>query len=147
MHPNNVHSAADSGAATDHSSFRAREDDERRRRQRAVRSAIASLKRQRVDGASLAHLTLDRLLALGIAFGVAVDLMTCLDELPIVVPTRGVVETDEENAYINNNNERAAAAVVAGGGLLPSWYESDNEVVVVENNGFKSSIEGEGGWE
>eukprot|EP00579_Thalassiosira_antarctica_P010756 CAMPEP_0201918018 /NCGR_PEP_ID=MMETSP0903-20130614/7265_1 /ASSEMBLY_ACC=CAM_ASM_000552 /TAXON_ID=420261 /ORGANISM="Thalassiosira antarctica, Strain CCMP982" /LENGTH=475 /DNA_ID=CAMNT_0048454209 /DNA_START=18 /DNA_END=1442 /DNA_ORIENTATION=+ len=75
------------------------------KQQRAIQTAIAELNRQRIDGRSLAYLTLDHLLNFGIAFGVAVHLMICLDEL---IPNRFAL--DEENT-----------------GDLPSWYES-NEV-------------------
>mmetsp|Transcript_7616 Transcript_7616/g.17237 ORF Transcript_7616/g.17237 Transcript_7616/m.17237 type:complete len:408 (+) Transcript_7616:57-1280(+) len=86
--------------------------------QRAVQTAIAILKRQHIDGRSLAYLTLDRLIDFGVAFGVAVNFMACLDEL---IPDRFV--SDEEKA----------------GGELPSWYEISHEVVAKVDN--ESSVE------
>jgi len=100
---NPLHSLSESSTAIQGIDLYSDSSEDEYNQQRAIRSAIAILKRQRIGGASLAHLTLNHMLDFGIAFGVAVHLIACLDEL---VPNR---MTDEEKA---------------GGGEFPSWYES-----------------------
>eukprot|EP00581_Thalassiosira_minuscula_P012504 CAMPEP_0183730002 /NCGR_PEP_ID=MMETSP0737-20130205/31720_1 /TAXON_ID=385413 /ORGANISM="Thalassiosira miniscula, Strain CCMP1093" /LENGTH=243 /DNA_ID=CAMNT_0025962353 /DNA_START=528 /DNA_END=1256 /DNA_ORIENTATION=+ len=69
---------------------------------------MKALKKQRIDGRSLAYLTLDHLLKFGIAFGVAVRLVSCLDDL---IPNRTELLNHEEDT---------------GDELLPSWYVSND---------------------
>ena len=75
-------------------------------KRRAIDTAIAALKNQRIHGKSLEFLTLEHLLSFGLAFGVAVHLMTCLDEL---IPNHKRISYDEEVT-----DER-----------FPAWYTSD----------------------
>ena len=75
-------------------------------KRRAIDTAIAALKYQRIHGKSLEFLTLEHLLSFGLAFGVAVHLMTCLDEL---IPNHKRINYDEEVT-----DER-----------FPAWYTSN----------------------
>ncbi len=75
-------------------------------KRRAIDTAIAALKHQRIHGKSLEFLTLEHLLSFGLAFGVAVHLMTCLDEL---IPNHKRINYDEEVT-----DER-----------FPTWYTSN----------------------
>ena len=105
--------------------------------QRAIHKAILTLKKQRVDGASLSYLTLDHLLNFGIAFGVAVQLIKCLDEL--ITNNRRCVEAyDEEIA--NGKGDEA---------LLPSWYHqsSSSNAAIHNNTHGETSIEAGGSQE
>ena len=65
-------------------------------KRRAIDTAIAALKHQRIHGKSLEFLTLEHLLSFGLAFGVAVHMMTCLDEL---IPNHKRINYDEEVTY------------------------------------------------
>jgi hypothetical protein len=90
------------------------EDKEEEYRQRhSMHAAVAALKKERIDGRSLASLTLDHLQNFGIAYGSAIHLMACLDAL-----TPGRVVPDEEYA-----------------GNLPSWYASNAGVAKSDHDG------------
>ena len=67
----------------------------------ATRIAIAALQDQRIHGKSSEYLTLDRLLEFGLAFGVAVNLMSCLDEL---------ICSNDNNNRINHDDEEEEVA-------------------------------------
>lgn len=99
--------------------FNGREDEYKQHR--SIQTAIYELKRQLIDGKSLRHLTLDHVLNFGIAFGVAVHLIACLDEL---IPNR--FSSDEEKAT----------------GDLPSWYEEQSNEVAAKMNYETSSSTG-----
>ena len=97
--------------------------------QQAIHYAIVALRKQGVDGKSLPHLKLDHLVNnnhnFRMQFGVAVCLMSCIDEL---IPDRCI--HDENNKKKSTGEED----------LLPSWYRTDEATA----NGGDSSIDQEG---
>ena len=105
--------------------------------QRAIHKAILTLKKQRVDGASLSYLTLDHLLNFGIAFGVAVQLIKCLDEL---IPNDRRCEEAYDEEVANGKGDEA---------LLPSWYHqsSSSNAAIHNNTHGETSIEAGGSQE
>jgi len=97
--------------------------------QQAIHYAIVALRKQGVDGKSLPHLKLDHLVNnnhnFRMQFGVAVCLMTCIDEL---LPDRCI--HDETKKKQPDREED----------LLPSWYRTDEATV----NSGDNSIDQEG---
>ncbi|KAL3766070.1 hypothetical protein ACHAW5_007765 [Stephanodiscus triporus] len=80
----------------------------------AIRTAITALKDQRIHGKSLEFLTLDRLLEFGLAFGVAVDLMSCLDDL--------IRNNNDNNNRISHEDDQEVALE-----RFPAWYEGSRQ--------------------
>ena len=101
--------------------------------QRAIHKAILTLKKQRVDGASLSYLTLDHLLNFGIVFGVAVQLIKCLDEL---IPNDRRCEEAYDEEMANGKGEA----------LLPSWYHQSSNTDTSNTHG-ETSIDAGGSQE
>ena len=67
----------------------------------AMRTAITALKDQRIHGKLLDFLTLDCLLEFGLAFGMAVNLMSCLDDL--------IRNNNDSNNRINHDDGQEVA--------------------------------------